>query len=38
MFVYLGRDVGKFAEVFSRFGYVVRKIAPPVRRQRGARR
>jgi hypothetical protein len=26
MFVYLGRDVGKFAEVFSRFGYVARKI------------
>jgi hypothetical protein len=26
MFVYLGRDVDKFADVFSRFGYVVRKI------------
>jgi phage N-6-adenine-methyltransferase len=26
MFVYLGRDVGKFADLFSRFGYVVSKI------------
>ena len=26
IFVYLGRDVGKFADVFSRFGYVVRRI------------
>jgi hypothetical protein len=26
MFVYLGSDVGKFASVFTRFGYVVRKI------------
>jgi hypothetical protein len=26
MFVYLGGDVGKFANVFTKFGYVVRKI------------
>jgi phage N-6-adenine-methyltransferase len=30
IFVYLGRDITKFAEVFSRFGYVVGKIAAPV--------
>jgi phage N-6-adenine-methyltransferase len=30
IFVYLGHDIAKFAEVFSRFGYVMRKIAAPV--------
>jgi hypothetical protein len=30
IFVYLGRDIGKFAAVFSRFGYVMGKIAAPV--------
>jgi phage N-6-adenine-methyltransferase len=33
MFVYLGRDVGKFVEVFSRFGYVARKIERATERQ-----
>jgi ParB family chromosome partitioning protein len=33
MFVYLGRDVGKFADVFSRFGYVARKIEQATERQ-----
>jgi ParB family chromosome partitioning protein len=33
MFVYLGRDVGKFAEVFARFGHVARKIERAMERQ-----
>jgi ParB family chromosome partitioning protein len=33
MFVYLGRDVDKFAEVFARFGYVARKIERAMERQ-----